>query len=149
IKAKYGTPINRWTTLRRRAAPVGLLTHAVESERDRSPIWRDVLSRYRIADVASIAFADRYGCWGFLDLWRDDHLGPFVGADEGLLAALAEPLTQALRRSQAMTFVAAATSARHDVGPVVLTLNDDLRILSRTAASQAWLSVLLPPNPGE
>jgi DNA-binding CsgD family transcriptional regulator len=31
----------------------------------------------------------------------------------------------------------------------VLTLDDDLRITSRTAASQAWLDVLLPPNSDE
>jgi DNA-binding NarL/FixJ family response regulator len=31
----------------------------------------------------------------------------------------------------------------------VLTLDDDLRIASRTAASRAWLEVLLPPEPDE
>ena len=36
-----------------------------------------------------------------------------------------------------------------DAGPVVMTLDDDLRITSRTAASQAWLDVLLPPEPAE
>jgi len=31
-------------------------------------MWRDVLCRYGIADVASTVFADQFGCWGFLDL---------------------------------------------------------------------------------
>jgi DNA-binding CsgD family transcriptional regulator len=31
----------------------------------------------------------------------------------------------------------------------VLTLDEDLRITSRTAASQAWLNVLLPPEPDQ
>jgi len=31
----------------------------------------------------------------------------------------------------------------------VLTLDDDLRILGRTAASQSWLDMLLPPRPDE
>ena len=31
----------------------------------------------------------------------------------------------------------------------MLTLDDDLRIVTRTAASQAWLNVLLPPAPDE
>jgi len=31
----------------------------------------------------------------------------------------------------------------------VLTLDDDLRITRRTAASQAWLDLLLPPRPDE
>jgi DNA-binding NarL/FixJ family response regulator len=38
---------------------------------------------------------------------------------------------------------------RHGLDPVVLTLDDDLRITSRTAASQEWLDRLLPPSPGE
>jgi DNA-binding CsgD family transcriptional regulator len=32
---------------------------------------------------------------------------------------------------------------------VVLTLDDDLRITSRTAASKSWLDMLLPPRPDE
>ena len=31
----------------------------------------------------------------------------------------------------------------------MLTLDDDLRIITRTAASQGWLNVLLPPAPDE
>jgi len=108
-----------------------------------------VISRYGIGDVASVVFADQYGCWGFLDLWRDGIRGPFGAADAGILASLAAPLASALRRCQARTFVEPATPSRHDTGPVVLTLGDDLRITSRTAASQAWLDVLLPPGPDE
>ena len=57
-------------------------------------------------------------------------------------------MTTALRECQARTFVEAATPHRDDIGPVVLTLDDGLRITSRTAASQDWLDVLLPPGPG-
>ena len=42
-----------------------------------------------------------------------------------------------------------ATQHRPDLGPVVLTLDDDLRITSRTAASRGWLDTLLPPQPDE
>jgi DNA-binding NarL/FixJ family response regulator len=107
------------------------------------------MSRYGIADVASVVFADQYGCWGFLDLWREDIRGPFGAADAGLLAGLAAPLARALRHGQARTFAEPAAPHRRDAGPVVLTLDDDLRIISRTAASQAWLDVLLPPEPDE
>ena len=108
-----------------------------------------MLSRYAIGDMASTVFADQFGCWGFLDLWRDDTREPFSTADAEFIASLIASLTKALRRSQARTFIESAMPQRHQAGPVVLTLDDDLRITSRTAASQAWLNVLLPPEPDE
>ncbi len=149
IRAKYATSINRWTTLQQQASPVALLHSAVNGDLGRSRLWRDVLSRYAIGDVASTVFADQFGCWGFLDLWRDDSREPFSTADAEFIASLIASLTKALRRSQARTFTESAIPQRHQAGPVVLTLDDDLRITSRTAASQAWLNVLLPPEPDE
>ena len=149
IKAKYATSVNRWTALRQQASSVALLHSTVHGDLARSRLWRDVLSRYAIGDVASTVFADQFGCWGFLDLWRDDSREPFSIADAGFIASLNAPLTKALRRSQARTFIESAMPQRHQAGPVVLTLDDDLRITGRTAASQAWLNVLLPPEPDE
>jgi DNA-binding CsgD family transcriptional regulator len=145
IKAKYATPVNRWTALQ--GTPVALLDAAVEGDLARSLVWRDVMSRYGVRDVASTVFADAFGCWAFLDLWRNDT--PFDASDAGFLVDAAASLTTALRECQARTFVVAATPQRHDVGPVVLMLDDDLRIASRTAASRDWLDVLLPPVPDE
>lgn len=149
IKAKYTTPVNRWTALRLEASPAGRLHDVVGGDLARSRVWREVMSRYGIGDVASVVFADQYGCWGFLDLWRDGTREPFDGTDAEFIAGLAAPLAKALRQCQARTFVEPATPQRHDAGPVVLTLDDDLRIVTRTAASQAWLNVLLPPAPDE
>ena len=149
IKAKYATQVNRWTVLRQQSSPARLLNHAVDGELERSRVWREVMSRYDVTDVASVVFADQFGCWGFLDLWRVGSREPFSGADADFLAGIAGPLATALRQCQARTFVEPATPHRHDHGPVVLTLDDDLRITSRTAASQAWLDLLLPPEPDE
>jgi DNA-binding NarL/FixJ family response regulator len=149
IKAKYATPVNRWTVLQLQKSPAGTLSDAVGGELDRSLMWRDVLCRYGIGDMASVVFADQFGCWGFLDLWRNDTRGSFSAADAGFLAAAAAPLATALRHCQARTFVDPATQHRPDLGPVVLTLDDDLRITSRTAASRGWLDVLLPPEADE
>jgi DNA-binding CsgD family transcriptional regulator len=149
VKSKYATPVNRWTELRREGVPARLLSAATGGDLTRSLVWREVLSRYEIADVASAVFADQHGCWGFLDLWRHDADGPFDDADAEFLAEVAAPLARALRLSQARTFIRPATAGRHEIGPVVLTLDDDLRIIGRTAASQAWLDVLLPPGPSE
>jgi DNA-binding NarL/FixJ family response regulator len=146
IKAKYATPVNRWTILLRQAPPVRLLSEATGGELARSRVWREVMSRYGVSDVASAVFADQYGCWGFLDLWRHS---PFHTADADFLATVTAPLARALRQCQARTFTEPAAAHRDDTGPVVLTLDDGLRITSRTAASQAWLDVLLPPGPSE
>lgn len=147
IRAKYATSVNRWTIMLRQASPVRLLCEATGGELARSRVWQEVMSRHGIGDVASAVFADQYGCWGFLDLWRHRRHGPFDAADADLLAAVSAPLARALRRCQARTFVEPATAHRRDAGPVVLTLDDGLHITSRTAASQAWLEVLLPPEP--
>jgi DNA-binding NarL/FixJ family response regulator len=147
IGAKYASPVNRWTVLLLRSSPAGTLSDAVAGELGRSLMWRNVLCRYGIGDVASAVFADQFGCWGFLDLWRNETQGPFSAADAGFLAMVAAPLATALRQCQARTFVDPATPHRPDLGPVVLTLDDGLRIASRTAASRAWLDALLPPEP--
>ncbi|MCW2644823.1 MAG: LuxR family transcriptional regulator [Pseudonocardiales bacterium] len=148
IKAKYATPVNRWTVLQHAPSPVGLLHDLVEGELARSHVWQEVLSRYEIGDVASAVFADQFGCWGFLDLWRNNRGVPFDRVDADLIADLAPSLTAGLRRCQAETFVEPA-APQPGRGPVVLTLDDDLRITSRTAASQSWLDLLLPPRPDE
>ncbi|HEU5416598.1 MAG TPA: LuxR C-terminal-related transcriptional regulator [Streptosporangiaceae bacterium] len=148
IRAKYATTANRWTTLGPPGSPAGLWS-AVASGQARSPAWREVLRRHGTGDVASVVFTDQFGCWGFLDLWRAAGRGPFAAADAEFLAGLAAPLTAGLRRCQALTFTSVAAAHRGDTGPVALTLDDDLRILFRTAASRAWLEVLLPPQPDE
>ncbi len=149
IGAKYGTPVNRWTVLQLASSPARTLNDAVAGELTRSLMWRDVLCRYGIGDVASVVFADQYGCWGFLDLWRGKTRGPFSPADTRFMTAVAAPLATALRQCQARTFTDPATPHRPEIGPVVLTLDDGLQIASRTSASRAWLEVLLPPAPDE
>lgn len=147
IKAKYATPVNRWTDLQQRTSPTALLDEVVDGDLARSRVWREVMSRYGVRDVASTVFADRFGCWGFLDLWRDQTSEPFTSADSAFIDSVATSLTTALRECHARTFVEAAAPHRRDLGPVVLTLDEDLQITSRTAASQRWLDVLLPPGP--
>lgn len=147
IKAKYATPVNRWTELQQRTSPTAFLDDVIEGDLARSRVWREVMSRYGVRDVASTVFADRFGCWGFLDLWRDQTSEPFTSADSAFIDSVVPSLTTALRQCHARTFVEAAAAHRRGLGPVVLTLDEDLQITSRTAASRSWLDVLLPPGP--
>jgi DNA-binding CsgD family transcriptional regulator len=149
IKAKYATTVNRWTALARQASRAGLLTEAVDGDLGRSRVWREILVRYGIGDMASVVFADQYGCWGFLDLWRVSAREAFDAGDAELMASLAAPVATALRQCQARTFAGHAAAHMHDAGAVVLTLDEDLLITSRTSASKAWLDVLLPPEPDQ
>jgi DNA-binding CsgD family transcriptional regulator len=96
IKAKYATPINRWTLLQQRTSPTALLDDAVDGDLARNRVWREVMSRYGVRDVASTVFADQFGCWGFLDLWRDNTSEPFNNADTTFINSVAASLTTAL-----------------------------------------------------
>ncbi len=143
IRLKYLTAVNRWTGLDAKAATIGDNPAA-------SLLWQELLHAYEVVDVASCAFRDRYGCWGFLDLWRTSD--PFTPEEIGALTALVGPLTAGLRYSQARTFVTSpagpADRARARIGPVVLLLDDDLRVLGQTPDTDVQLRALVPPSGG-
>lgn len=144
IRLKYLTEVNRWTAL---GAPVALLHQATDGEPARSLVWRELLAGYGVADVASLVFRDRYGCWGFLDLWRSGPSARFTPGDARFLAGIAEPVTAALRRSQASTFTTPAVRPPR-AGPVVLLLSRDLDVLGQTPQTHDYLRALVPPEPG-
>jgi DNA-binding CsgD family transcriptional regulator len=146
IRLKYLTGINRWTNLA--GAPVALLIQATGGDRSQSRLWRELLVDHGVTDVASVVFEDRFGCWAFLDLWRTGSARPFSGAEAAFLADLAPPVTMALRRAQASTFVAGATRDSNRLGPVVLLLSKDLEVLAQTPETQEYLRVLVPPAEG-
>lgn len=139
IGLKYQTRVNRWTAL----ADVALLSeHEGPSI---SLLWRELLRSHGVRDIASMVFRDRYGCWGFLDLYRYDR--NFTRAEASYLARLTEPVTTGLRRCQAKTFVVRPPGTPRP-GPLVLLLSPDLRVQGQTPETHAYLSVLVPPEHG-
>ena len=142
IRLKYLTGVNRWTALH--ASPVASLQQATGGDLSQSLLWRDLQSRYDVVDVASMVFRDRFGCWGFLDLWRSAPAEPFSTAEVGFLTDIAAPVSTALRGSQASHFVVRATR-EHRPGPVVLLLNGDLEVRAQTPETQDYLRMLVPP----
>jgi len=148
IKLKYLTPLNRWTELCSSATSVGLLHQGTGGDLARSVMWRAMLRDLRVVDVASTVFHDRNGCWAFLDLWRTGTASPFTSADAALLTAITGPVTAALRRCQARTFVDPTTTLPDDDGPAIIVLDDDLQITARTTAATGWLQLLLPAAAG-
>lgn len=144
IRLKYLTEVNRWTTI----GEVALLREATGGDLSRSLLWRELLADYDVGDVASLVFVDRYGCWGFLDLWRTGSDARFTRAEARFLAAIVDPVTAALRRCQANTFIAQPTRAAHPLGPVVLLLSPDLAVLGQTPETEGYLRTLIPPAQG-
>jgi DNA-binding CsgD family transcriptional regulator len=128
ISLKYRTTVNRWTTLPPRRGV--LLSVTTGGRLADSLSWRELLSGYGVVDIASISLRDRYGSWGFLDLWRCTPEPPFTDADASLLTQVGAPITTALRRAQAR-----------------LVLDDDLQILQQTAPVDQHLRALLPTAP--
>ncbi len=142
IRLKYLTTVNRWTSL---DAGVALLTVATGGRLDRSRVWRELLARYDVADVASLVFRDRFGCWGFLDLWRIGTGTGFTDVEAGLLAALVPPTCEALRRCLARTFDAVPQDLDRR-GPVMLVLSPELQVRAQTPETEEYLKILVPPD---
>ena len=146
IRLKYATSVNRWTTLN--DPPVALLYEGTGGRREQSLLWRDMLAAADVVDVASAVFRDRFGCWGFLDLWRSEPGAPFTKADADFLAAIAPAVTAALRSCQATTFTPNAGGvavAGHDA--LVLLLTPELTIRAQTHQTGGYLRRLLPTPP--
>jgi DNA-binding NarL/FixJ family response regulator len=141
IRLKYQTAVNRWTDLTIPAARLG-----GAADRELSLVWREVQSRYGVADVASVVFRDRYGIWSFLDLWRDTAAGAFGQADVDYLAGVTEPVTAAIRRCLAATFTAPPDPHPEPGSPVVLLLDPDLGVRGQTPATDRYLRALVPPD---
>lgn len=139
IRLKYQTRVNRWTALK----DVALVSEGQGPSR--SLLWCELLRDHGVRDIASMVFRDRFGCWGFLDLYRYDRV--FTRAEASYLAGLIEPVTTGLRRSQAETFVVRPPGVPRP-GPLVLMLSPELRVCGQTPDTHAYLSVLVPPGQG-
>jgi DNA-binding NarL/FixJ family response regulator len=141
IRLKYLTGLNRWTRL---TSIVGRLQADSGGHPELSLMWRDLLCDYRVSDIASIVFRDRFGCWGFLDLWR---IGGrhFTGPEMHYLAAIAPGVNDRLRKVQAQSFMTQQVP-KLPQGAAVLVLAPDLQVRSLTAETDAYLRALVPPD---
>src|SRR3954470_9353178 len=140
IRLRYLTALNRWTTLT--DPPVAVLSRATDGDLSRSLVWRELLRRYGVTDVATVVSRDRHGCWAFLELWRAGHA--FGPADVAFLDGLAAPVTDGLRRSIAATFAAEPSAESGPAGPLVLLLSPLLEVRRQTAGTEVALRQLVP-----
>ncbi|WP_411732062.1 helix-turn-helix transcriptional regulator [Paeniglutamicibacter sp.] len=148
ITLKYATALNRWTSLSTNPVHAISLAAVTDGELSRSESWARVLCRYGITDVLSMVFADRWGIWGWLDLWRGDGAGTFTGEEAEQLSALAPVIATGLRHCSARQFQVGTDAGAPTHDQAVLVLADDLRIISQTGSAALWLDLLQPgPSP--
>jgi hypothetical protein len=142
IRPKYATAVNRWTRLPSGAASLHVATGGRLSLR---LMWRELLRQHQATDIASSVYRDRFGCWGFLDLWR---IGApaFTAADIEFLRHIAGPVTTALRQGLARTFIPGTGDDHLPAGPVVLLLSPVLEVRAQTPQTRRYLQVLVPPE---
>ncbi len=141
IRHTYLTPVNRWTGLP--ASGCATLEQATGGRLEESLFWREHLAGLGILDVVSVVFTDRFGWWGFLDLWRRD--GRFTVDEVVALADVRPAITSRLRCVQAAAFAAAEVPSGYR-GPGALVLSPTLSIRAQTAQTQDWLTALVPPE---
>jgi DNA-binding CsgD family transcriptional regulator len=144
IRARYLTPFCRWDRVLRAGRVSTSLLQSTGGRPERSRLWRDEQRQLGVSDTAIVVFADRYGCWGLLDLWRYGG-GSFSAEEVGLLSALARPVTAGLRAAIARTFVDPERQML-PVGPAVVLLDEQLRVTSQTDAAAEALLRLNPPD---
>ena len=101
IRLKYLTRPGRWTTLD--ASGCTTLLAATDGDLGRSQQWAGALRQHGVTDVLVAVLRDRYGTWGFLDLWRST--GAFASAEVEAVAAALPTLTAAVRGVVARSFV--------------------------------------------
>lgn len=166
IRLKYVSRPARWTGLADSGSAASTLLRATDGDPSQSLLWDGLMKRYGISDVLSAVFADKHGCWGWLDLWRMDSHGAFSKTEAGYVADVARGVTPSLRRSIARQFESLTTdersrpeapmktlprngASRVELPPqAVLTLDEDMAVVGETASTKDWLELLQPgPHP--
>ncbi len=105
--------------------------------------WLDRLRRFGVTDVVRVAFEDRYGAWGWLELWRTSTC--FTAPERRALDALRPIVVRGIRAAAARTFSGADDAPRPVPAGVVL-LRSDLSVRQQTDDAATALLRLLPPD---
>jgi DNA-binding CsgD family transcriptional regulator len=116
--------------------------YLADNHADRSG-WHAWLAHIGVTDTLFVGFEDRYGRWGFLELWRTD--GSYDARDRAFLEQLTPAITRGIRAAAARTFRARSGDLAQ-VEPGVVVLDPDLRVRGQTDAASAALLQLLPPD---
>lgn len=140
IRWRYLTVRNRWDQLPRSSPAASLLGSGAVEE---SLMWQHVQRDLGVVDTCLTAYADRYGSWGMLDLWRTST--PFSPSEVELLASLAPVVATGLREAVARSFDDTGEQLPR-LGPAIVVLTPELQVHAQTAAAAEALLRLNPPE---
>jgi DNA-binding CsgD family transcriptional regulator len=115
------------------------MSRETDNDLARSPRWDEVMRPVGIGDIATVACRDGHGCWGWIEAYRDSDDRRFDTDELALLAASGRTIGSVLRRGW---IIGGAGEAFAAAAPGVLVLDRDLRVVSRTKASLAYIDAL-------
>lgn len=133
--------VNNSGVLARSRDRVGVLSAATGGDLARSRRWRQHYAHYGMGDELRAVLADERGCWGTVQVFRDNDDPTYDPEDAQLLRDVGPMIARALRRGA----VAPADPERATPTETgVVLLGDDLRPHGVTDPGRAWLEVLDP-----
>lgn len=118
---------------------VATLDEATGGERERSARYREVLAPDGLARELRAVFRDGHGAWAALILFRAHGSADFSAPERALIAAVSEPVTQALRRVLLLGEIEAQAGSD---APALLLVAGESRLQLRHASGTAmqWLA---------
>jgi DNA-binding CsgD family transcriptional regulator len=117
------------------------LSGATGGDLARSRRWAECLAPYGVGDELMTVCRDRHGCWGSVELMRDDDDPPFDDGDVQFLHELAPTLARLLRAGLSESGPRGPEDAT-PLPPATLIVDDRLEATSWTATAHAWLAEL-------
>jgi DNA-binding CsgD family transcriptional regulator len=136
--------VNLFRHLARADAPAAALRRSLDDPAGSSR-YRRFLRPLGFGDEMRTVLRVGRSPWGTVTLWRREGRPPFTGRETALLAGLAAPLGEALRR-HARPPEALGGPAAHD-RPGLLVFDDTGALASANDEARAWLAEL-PAEPG-
>lgn len=140
VRWRYLTTVNRWDRLL--GSPASSLRTATRSPSE-SLLWQHVHRQLGILDSAYVAFGDRYGAWGSLELLRTGEV--FTAEELDFLTTVGAPVAAGLRAAVSRTFVDPEDQLM-PIGAAVVVLGPDLVVQDQTQGAAEALLRLNPPE---
>ena len=135
--------INRRDALAASRTPVAALSIGTDGQLSRCRRWREHMVDFGVGDELRLVFADRTGCWAYLDLYTYGQRR-YTENDLAFAGAVVSVLTAALRRAPTpeSTSEPGVLSPGGVRDPAVLVLDPELSLVAQTGPAADWLPLL-------
>ena len=131
--------VNKFAVLARSPRPSGVLIDATAGRPDTSLRFETILQPNGITDELRVSLLDGAACWGWIAMYRRGG-PPFSVADAELVAGVAQPLAQGLRRSILLSCAATDDGPQ---APGLILFAGDGQVEAISPPAQALLGSLI------